>query len=160
MKFWGDLLNYCEIKLERQINPCNELDQWMRKLTFQHKAGMRRWDWYKAQEGLQAAEFRLLSRRHGNSSYFTDHASTLFTFRWEQRIHNKSKGNEKLIRLLIWGYSRALRFILSHISAYVTLTLDMLLHTITLLVFSQWPQSKPHPGNILFLTYRTVVLVC
>lgn len=39
MEFLGDLLNYCEIKLGEQINPCSELDQWMRKLTFQHKAG-------------------------------------------------------------------------------------------------------------------------
>lgn len=32
------------------INPRSELDQRMRKLTFQHKAGgLRRWDWYKAQ---------------------------------------------------------------------------------------------------------------
>ena len=39
MKFFKDLLNYCEIKLGEQINPRSELDQWMRKLTFQHKAG-------------------------------------------------------------------------------------------------------------------------
>lgn len=40
--FFMDLLNNCEIKLGEQINPCSELDQWLRKLTFQHKA--RGWE--------------------------------------------------------------------------------------------------------------------
>lgn len=50
MNFLIFLLNNREIKLGEQINPCCELDQWLRKLTFQHKVKrVRGWDWCTAQ---------------------------------------------------------------------------------------------------------------
>lgn len=60
MNFFMDLLNNCEIKLGEQINPCCELDQWLRKLTFQHKVKRARgWDWSTTQtDTLQTVEVR------------------------------------------------------------------------------------------------------
>lgn len=58
-----DLLNNCEIKLGEQINPCCELDQWLRKLSFQHKVKrVRGWNWSTTQtDTLQTVEVRWLS---------------------------------------------------------------------------------------------------
>lgn len=84
IKFFKDLLNCREIKLEEQINPRNELVQWMRKLTFQHKARDEKvaLNTY----AVQAVELRWLSRMDGSSSSLTEdvHGSILKKCREKQ----------------------------------------------------------------------------